>query len=297
MMQGRIIRGIGGFYFVRDAQGAEYTLRARGRFRREHKTPLVGDDVVFTPGQGEEHGWLDEILPRRSECLRPPAANVSLLLVVCAPEPLPDLMLIDRLIIRAKRGNMKAALVINKCDLDPSLAETLSRQYAGAGVPILPVSARQARGLDALREIMRGELCCVCGQSAVGKSTLLNALCGLELKTGELSEKIRRGKNTTRHAELIERGGVAVLDTPGFSLLELDGDMEPETLREWYPEFAPYEGRCRFDPCLHDREPDCAVRAAVETGEISAERWERYRLLLAGVRESWKNRYKAGRES
>ena len=141
MMQGRIIRGIGGFYFVRDAQGAEYTLRARGRFRREHKTPLVGDDVVFTPGQGEEHGWLDEILPRRSECLRPPAANVSLLLVVCAPEPLPDLMLIDRLIIRAKRGNMKAALVINKCDLDPSLAETLSRQYAGAGVPILPVSA------------------------------------------------------------------------------------------------------------------------------------------------------------
>ena len=290
MMQGRIIRGIGGFYFVRDAQGVEYTLRARGRFRREHKTPLVGDEVVFTPGQGEEHGWLDEILPRRSECLRPPAANVSLLLVVCAPEPLPDLMLIDRLIIRAKRGNMKAALIINKCDLDPSLAETLSRQYAGAGVPILPVSAREARGLDALREIMRGELCCVCGQSAVGKSTLLNALCGL-------SEKIRRGKNTTRHAELIERGGVAVLDTPGFSLLELDGDMEPETLREWYPEFAPYEVRCRFDPCLHDREPDCAVRAAVEAGAISAERWERYRLLLAGVRESWKNRYQAGRES
>ena len=222
---------------------------------------------------------------------------MSLLLIVCAPEPLPDLLLIDRLMIRAKRGNMKAALVINKCDLDPTLAETLSRQYAGADAPILPVSAREARGLDALREIMRGELCCVCGQSAVGKSTLLNALCGLELKTGELSEKIRRGKNTTRHAELIERGGVAVLDTPGFSLLELDGDMEPETLREWYPEFAPFEGRCRFDPCLHDREPDCAVRAAVEAGKISAERWERYRLLLAGVRESWKNRYKAGRES
>ena len=296
-MQGRIIRGVGGFYYVRDAQGAEYTLRARGRFRKEHKTPLVGDEVVFMPGQGEEHGWLDEILPRRSECLRPPAANVSLLLVVCAPEPLPDLMLVDRLIIRAKRGNMKAALVINKCDLDPTLAETLSRQYAGAGAPILPVSAREARGLDALREIMRGELCCVCGQSAVGKSTLLNALCGLNLKTGELSEKIRRGKNTTRHAELIERGGVAVLDTPGFSLLELDGGMEPETLRAWYPEFAPYERRCRFDPCLHDREPDCAVRAAVEAGEISAERWERYRLLLAGVRESWMNRDKAGRES
>lgn len=290
-MQGRIIRGIGGFYYVRDAQGAEYTLRARGRFRRERKTPLVGDEVVFTPGQGEEHGWLDEILPRRSECLRPPAANVSLLLVVCAPEPLPDLLLIDRLIIRAKRGNMKAALVINKCDLDPTLAETLSRQYAGAGAPILPVSAREARGLDALREIMRGELCCVCGQSAVGKSTLLNALCGLELKTGELSEKIRRGKNTTRHAELIERGGVAVLDTPGFSLLELDGDMEPETLREWYPEFAQYEGSCRFEPCLHDREPGCAVHAAAEAGEISAERWERYKTLLAGVREAWKNRY------
>ena len=145
--------------------------------------------------------------------------------------------------------------------------------------------------------IEKGDFVCLLGPSGCGKSTLLNALCGLELKTGELSEKIRRGKNTTRHAELIERGDVAVLDTPGFSLLELDGGMEPETLRAWYPEFAPYERRCRFDPCLHNREPGCAVRAAVEAGEISAERWERYRLLLAGVRESWKNRYKSGRES
>ena len=290
MMQGRIIRGIGGFYYVRDAQGAEYTLRARGRFRKEHKTPLVGDEVVFTPGQGEEHGWLDEILPRRSECLRPPAANVSLLLVVCAPVPLPDLMLVDRLIIRAKRGNMKAALVINKCDLDPTLAETLSRQYAGAGVPILPVSARQARGLDALREIMRGELCCVCGQSAVGKSTLLNALCGLELKTGELSEKIRRGKNTTRHAELIERGGVAVLDTPGFSLLETDV-FDPVELKESYPEFAEYEGQCFFQPCYHATEPRCAVREAVTEGKIDAQRHERYAALLNEMKQRWRERY------
>ena len=145
--------------------------------------------------------------------------------------------------------------------------------------------------MDALRALMRGELCCLCGQSAVGKSTLLNALCGLELKTGGLSEKICRGRHTTRHAELIERDGLAVLDTPGFSLLELDGKMEPETLREWYPEFAQYEGSCRFEPCLHDREPGCAVHAAAEAGEISAERWERYKTLLAGVREAWKNRY------
>ena len=136
-MQGRIIRGIGGFYYVRDAQGAEYTLRARGRFRKEHKTPLVGDEVVFTPGQGEEHGWLDEILPRRSECLRPPAANVSLLLVVCAPEPLPDLMLVDRLIIRAKRGNMKAALVTNATSIPrwPKRSRASTRARARPSCP------------------------------------------------------------------------------------------------------------------------------------------------------------------
>lgn len=291
MMQGRIIRGIGGFYYVRGAEGVEYTLRARGKLRHERKTPLVGDEVLFTPGQGEEHGWLEEILPRRSECLRPPAANVSLLIIVCAPEPQPDLLLIDRLLIRAQREKIKTALIVNKCDLDPTLAETLKAQYAGAGLPVLPVSARENSGLDALCALMRGELCCLCGQSAVGKSTLLNALCGLELKTGGLSEKIRRGRHTTRHAELIERDGLAVLDTPGFSLLELDGKMEPETLREWYPEFAACEGRCRFEPCLHDREPDCAVHEAVDAGEISAERWERYKTLLADVREAWKHRY------
>lgn len=290
-MLGRIVRGIGGLYTVRDGDGAEYILRARGRFRREHKTPLVGDRVTFTPGTGEEHGWLDEILPRVSECLRPPAANVSLLVLVCAPEPQPDLLLLDRLLIRAARENMKALLVVNKCDLAPTLADELAGQYARAGLPVLAVSARSGAGLEALHAQMKGELCCMCGQSAVGKSTLLNALCGLSLKTGGLSEKIHRGRHTTRHAELIEREGLAVLDTPGFSLLELEENMEPETLREWYPEFAPYEGRCRFEPCLHDREPGCAVHAAVQTGALSPERYERYRQLLAGVRENWKNRY------
>lgn len=291
MMRGRIVRGVGGFYTVRNAQGEEYVLRARGRFRRERKTPLVGDEVTFTPGQGEEHGWLDEILPRRSECLRPPVANVSLLLIVCAPEPEPDLLLADRLLVRAAGGGMRAALVVNKCDLDPSLAQALSRQYAGAGVPVLGVSAKEGTGLQALGGVMRGELCCLCGQSAVGKSTLLNALCSLELKTGALSEKIRRGRHTTRHAELIERDGFCVLDTPGFSLLELEEGMAPEALRTCYPEFAGREGACRFAPCLHDREPGCAVREAVQAGEISPERYERYRILLAQVRERWKNRY------
>ena len=138
---------------------------------------------------------------------------------------------------------------------------------------------------------MAGRLCCLTGQSGVGKSTLLNALLVLSLETGEISRKIQRGKNTTRHAELLMKDGLRVLDTAGFSLLELDGGMEPVTLKEYYPEFAEYEGKCRFEPCYHDREPGCAVTAACGEGAIHPERLARYRALLAEVRQAWRERY------
>ena len=235
MRQGTLIRGYGGFYTVRDAEGQEFTLRCKKKFRRLGLSPLVGDEVLFTPGEGEEHGWLEEILPRSSQCLRPPVANVSLRLIVVAPVPEPDLLLVDRMMVRARAQGMDMLLVVNKCDLDEGLAQELSAQYAGAQVPVYAVSAESGQGLTTLRERMGGRLCCLTGQSGVGKSTLLNALLGLSLETGEISRKIQRGKNTTRHAELLIKDGLRVLDTAGFSLLELDGGMEPVTLKEYYP--------------------------------------------------------------
>lgn len=296
LRQGVLVRGFGGFYVAADDEGTEHILRCKKKFRRMHISPLVGDRVLFLPGEGEEHGWLEEILPRTSECIRPPVSNVSLLLVVICPSPEPDLLLVDRLLIRARLQDIRTAIVVNKSELDPALAERIRRSYRGAECPVLTASAKEKRGLDELRALMQGEsCCCLTGQSGVGKSTLLNALLGLELETGDISEKIQRGKNTTRHAQLLisrsAAGEIRVLDTAGFSLLELDAKLEPEKLREAYPEFLPHEGCCRFTPCLHDREPGCAVTAAVEAGEIDPERVSRYRQLLADVRETWKQRY------
>lgn len=292
MKQGVLVRGFGGFYVAVDDAGTEYILRCKKKFRRMHISPLVGDELLFTPGEGEEHGWVEEILPRKTECIRPPVANVTLLVVVICPSPEPDLLLVDRLLVRARLQGMKTAIVVNKCDLDDSLVDDIRRQYAGAECPVLAASAKEQHGLDELRALMTGEsCCCLTGQSGVGKSTLLNALLGLELETGEISEKIQRGKNTTRHAQMLIHDGIRVLDTAGFSFLELDAKMEPDKLRECYPEFAEHEGQCRFTPCMHDKEPGCSVTAAVQSGEIDPGRVERYRLLLSDVRETWKQRY------
>lgn len=292
MLRGAIVRGMGGLYTARTPDGAEYVLRCKKKFRRMRMSPLVGDEILFTPGVEEEHGWVEEILPRKTECLRPPVANVELLLIVVAPVPAPDLMLVDRLLVRARQQELNALLVVNKCDVDgQQLAKELSRQYARTEVPVYAVSAQTRTGMEELREAMRGRLCCFTGQSGVGKSTLLNALTGLRLETGDISEKIQRGKNTTRHAELLEADGLRVLDTAGFSLLEMEDNMDPVTLKEVYPEFYPYEGQCRFNPCYHASEPGCAVTAAVEVGELPPERVERYRALLEDVRKAWKERY------
>lgn len=291
MIKGEIIRGIGSFYTAADENGNEYTLRAKKKFRREHLTPLPGDRILLTPGEGEEHGWIEEILPRKTLCLRPPVANVERLILVESPVPEPDLLLADRQIARAVSQGMEVVLAVNKCDLDLSLAEELSAQYAPAGIPVYPVSARTGRGLSELKEAMRGKTCCMSGQSGAGKSSLLNAMLGLKLETGDVSRKIARGKNTTRQVELIRKDGLRVMDTAGFSLLETETGLAPEKLRERYPEFIPLEGKCRFRECLHDREPGCAVSQAAEEGRIHPARLERYRALLAELREAWKNRF------
>ena len=291
-MEGSILRGIGSFYTVLcDADGQEYTLRAQKKLRHQKMTPMVGDRVRFTPGQGEENGWLEEIFPRRSMLARPSVANVDMLMLVMASVPAPDLMLCDKLILRANAGNMTPALCVNKIDLGGELAERIRREYAGTQLRVFAVSAQTGEGVEALKEAMRGKVTCLAGQSAVGKSSLLNRLFGLELETGGLSRKTERGRHTTRRSEMMALDGMFVLDTPGFSLLELEENMEPEAFAQLYPEYNALAEGCRFQPCMHDREPGCAVHDAVDRGELSAERWARYRELLGEVKEKWKGRY------
>ena len=291
-MEGSILRGIGSFYTVLcDEDGQEYTLRAQKKLRHQKLTPMVGDRVRFTPGQGEENGWLEEILPRKSLMLRPSVANVDMLMLVVASVPQPDLLLVDKLILRANAGNMQPAICVNKIDLGDDLARQIEREYAGTQLRVFAVSAQTGEGVEALREAMRGKVTCLAGQSAVGKSSLLNRLFGLELETGGLSRKTERGRHTTRRSEMMALDGMFVLDTPGFSLLELEETMEPEAFAQLYPEYNALAGKCRFQPCQHDREPGCAVHAAVDRGELSPERWARYRELLGEVREKWKGRY------
>ena len=291
-MTGSILRGIGSFYTVLcDEDGQEYTLRAQKKLRHQRMTPMVGDKVRFTPGEGEDNGWLEEILPRKSMMNRPSVANVDMLMLVVASVPQPDMLLVDKLILRAQQGNMTPAICVNKTDLGSELVDQIQEEYTGTNLRVFSASALTGEGIEILREAMRGKVTCLAGQSAVGKSSLLNALFGLELETGGLSRKTERGRHTTRRAEMMALDGMLVLDTPRFSLLELEDVIEPQAFAELYPEYNELAGECRFQPCMHDREPGCAVHAAVDDGRLSAVRWARYRQLLSEAKEKWKGRY------
>ena len=291
-MQATILHGIGGFYYALDGDGTVHTLRAQGKLRREHMKPKVGDRVEIAPGEGEEHGWITAILPRRNALERPPVANIDVIVVVvAAATPQPDLLLADRLLLNARRAGIDARLAINKCDLDPANADMIARQYRGAGVDPMKVCAATGEGLDALRDALAGRVHALAGQSGAGKSTLINALYGLGRETGDLSRRIERGRNTTRSCELIPvPGGGMVLDTPGFSLLET-ALIDPVALKDGWPEFAPFEGRCFFQPCYHATEPRCAVRDAMAAGEIDPLRHGRYVELLDEMKMRWRDRY------
>ena len=290
--RGVILKGIGGFYYALDGEGRVHTVRAQGKLRRERLKPKVGDRVEIAPGEGEEHGWILRILPRSNELVRPPVANIDVVVIVAsAAAPAPDLMMVDRLMLNARRVRVDVQLVISKCDLDAGGAAAIAGQYRGAEVSPMRVSAETGEGLDELRARLHGRVHALAGQSGAGKSTLINALYGLELETGGLSRKIDRGKNTTRSCELIPvEGGGMVLDTPGFSLLETDV-FDPVEIKDSYPEFAPYEGRCYFQPCYHASEPKCAVRDAVAAGEIDEQRHARYAAVLEDMRARWRDRY------
>ncbi len=277
--EGRILRSLSGFYDVQTPQGL-VTCRARGILRKEGNSPLTGDLVEITVEKGK--GMVEKILPRKNHFIRPAVANVDALVVFAANvNPVTEPFLIDRVAAIAGDQNVPVYLCVNKCDLDP--AANLVRIYEHAGFPVICTSAETGEGVEALRALLEGKLTAFTGNSGVGKSSILNRLAPeLKLETGEVSEKLGRGRHTTRHVELYRLGeNTYVADTPGFSSFDTD-QMElilKENLQYAFPDFGSFIGKCRFDDCSHRKEPDCAVRAAVEAGDIEASRYESYLKL------------------
>ena len=276
---GRILRSISGFYDVQTSEGL-VTCRARGSLRRGSASPLTGDMVEITVEHGK--GMVEKILPRRNQFVRPAVANVDALVVFAANvNPLTEPFLIDRVAAIAGDQEVTVYLCVNKCDLDPAM--DLIRIYTHAGFQVIPASAETGEGVERLRELIRGKLVAFTGNSGVGKSSMLNRLCPeLELPTGEVSEKLGRGRHTTRHVELYDLGdNTYVADTPGFSSFDTD-QMEvmlKENLQYAFPDFGPYIGRCQFHDCTHRKEPGCAVTAALAAGEIEPTRYNSYLRL------------------
>lgn len=294
MINGKIIKGIGGFYYV-DTEKGLYECRARGIFRKNKITPLVGDRVsISVVDEENKKGVVEEIEKRDTELVRPPIANVDKALIVFAiKNPSPNLSLLDRFIVLAEKENLEIVIVFTKVDLDADgeLLEELKSIYEVSGYKVIPVSNKLKLNIDKIKEELKENTVVFAGPSGVGKSSLLNEVDkNFELKTGEVSDKIKRGKHTTRHAELLklECGGM-VADTPGFSSLTLD-DIDESELKEYFIEFDKYDD-CRFGSrCIHENEPSCAVKEAVENGEISKKRYESYIQLLNEIR-SGKRRY------
>ena len=276
---GRIVRSLSGFYDVRVPAGI-ITCRARGILRKENCTPLTGDLVEITLERGK--GMVEKVLPRRNSFVRPAVANIDALVVFAANvNPVTEPFLIDRVAAIAGDQEVPVYLCVNKCDLDPAI--DLVKIYESAGFPVICTSAETGEGVEKLRSLIKGKLTAFTGNSGVGKSSILNRLCPqLELPTGEVSEKLGRGRHTTRHVELYDLGEETyVMDTPGFSSFDTD-QMDvilKENLQYAFPDFGSYIGKCRFDDCSHRREPDCAVRAALESGAIQPTRYDSYLKL------------------
>lgn len=288
-MQGKIVKGISGFYYVHVVESGIYECKAKGIFRQQKMKPLVGDDVeIDIISEEKKTGNVAAILPRKNALIRPAVANVDqALLIFAAASPNPNFNLLDRFLVMMGRQDVPVILCFNKCDLiTEEQQQEIASIYEASGCEILFVSAKKELGLKELQEILAGKTTTVAGPSGVGKSSLINLLAPEAcMETGEISKKIERGRHTTRHAELIQlKGDGYIMDTPGFSSLYLP-EMEKEELQDCYPEFAAFEPYCRFQGCSHISEPDCGVKEALSKGKIHPVRYENYCQLYGELKD------------
>ena len=288
-MQGKIIKGIAGFYYVYAEDGNTYECRAKGIFRKDKFKPLVGDNVDITVlDEKELEGSVTEIHKRKNSLIRPAVANVDQALVIFAMDnPKPNFMLLDRFLIMMEREGVPAVICFNKKDLlEEQAIEEFAGVYKKCGYSVLYTSAEKEEGIRELYELLDGRTTAVAGPSGVGKSSLVNRLQpNVQMETGSISRKIERGKHTTRHSEIIPiAADTYIMDTPGFSTLYIPG-FEKEDLQNFYPEFKEYEPYCRFKGCSHISEPDCGVKEALAEGKISPLRYENYKLLYEELKD------------
>ena len=292
-MQGKIVKGIAGFYYVFVVKSGIYECKAKGIFRKDKRKPLVGDDVELEVlDEVEKKGNIIRLLPRKNQLTRPAVANVDQALVIFAMQkPSPNFGLLDRFLVMMRRQQMDTVICFNKKDLASEAEQArLEAIYRKCGCRVVFVSAGKEEGIENLHMLLDGKTTAVAGPSGVGKSSLINLLSPeAQMATGEISSKIDRGKHTTRHSELLMIAEhTYIMDTPGFSSLYLEG-LEKEELKDFYPEFAEYEQSCRFQGCVHIHEPECGVKSALSEGKISRERYESYVGLYEELKE--KRRY------
>lgn len=288
-MQGKIIKGIAGFYYIHVEGKGIYECKAKGIFRKDHVKPLVGDDVVIDVlDETRMLGNISSILPRQSVLLRPAVANVNQALILFAiVKPNPNFNLLDRFLIRMERQELSTIICFNKQDIaSVQEKETLRKAYETCGYRVLFISALENEGVEEVRELLSGKTTTVAGPSGVGKSSLINQLSPqANMETGPISAKIDRGRHTTRHSEIIALGEKTyIVDTPGFTSLDIS-EITKDELGLYYPEFAAYASSCKFRGCAHISEPHCGVKEAVETGAISQVRYDNYRLLYQELKD------------
>lgn len=283
-MTGKIIKGIAGFYYVHDGKSQVYECKAKGIFRSRGIKPAVGDNVEFTVlNETDRTGNIEEILPRKNVLIRPASANVDQALVVFAiTRPEPNLNLLDRFLIMMEAQEIPVTICFNKTDLSgEEKQQEYGAIYEKAGYPVMFVSTYKGTGIQEVQKFLQGKTTILAGPSGVGKSSLTNILQPeAAMETGSISEKIQRGKHTTRHAELFcVKEDTYLMDTPGFSSMYIE-EMEPEQLKYYFPEFEPYTAECRFQAdCVHIGEPVCGVKKALQEGKISQSRYDNYVLL------------------